>query len=116
MDYNRIVSFNEFPFYSEKMLPYVSPYENNEECCTTKGAYKIYNRGIVFNKKGKVKIKYLKAKMALHLPLSYSEILRLEKAQINANGYANKKKNFNFLNIERYMPYIEKGLVERGLA
>lgn len=90
--------YGDCPIYSDSMLPYVSPYDKKEDCCTPAIAKKIVygNRAAEYQKGDKVSIKYLKAKMTLHLPLSAGEIARLMQAQINANGYAGRK-GFNVL-------------------
>lgn len=82
--------YNECPIYSDRMLPYVSPY-GSEDCCTIGGAKR------ALKKADKNSVKYVKAKMTLHMPLTIEEMVRLLTAQKNANGYAGKK-NFNVLN------------------
>ena len=90
--------YGDCPIYSDSMLPYVSPYDKKEDCCTPSQAKRIVygDRADKYQKDGKVSIKYLKAKMTLHLPLTAGEIARLMQAQINANGYAGRK-GFNVL-------------------
>ena len=96
MLFNRLIySYNDCPIYSDAMLPYVPP-TGSEACCTINGAKKIIKRGPEYNRNGKVNIRYLKAKMTLHMNLEIGEMARLLQAQVNANGYAHKK-GFNVL-------------------
>lgn len=95
---NELIEYNHAPFYSEHFMPYKpvgheSLTESYARCVLSK--YDKYAQ--------RDSIKRLKARMVLHMPLTFGEILRLQKAQENANGYAKMDRKFNVLGLEKYL-------------
>ena len=86
--------YNESPLYCTDYLPFRTPPGIKvNPCCTLSGAAKYMARPDreKFDKLGRPKIQYIKAKMTLHKDLTRYEIIRLVYAQKGLNSYVRKK-------------------------
>jgi hypothetical protein len=96
---NELIEFGQTPFYSNLFTPYQPV--GRERKMTPADAINILKNYEYTKGEKKTNIKLLKAKMTLQLPLTFGEILRLQKAQENANGYAHIRKTFNVIDLEK---------------
>lgn len=99
---NDIIEYGQTPFYSFRFMPY-EPVGREAEGDKFSPAYarKVLKKYDKYAQRDS--IKRLKARMILHMPLTFGEILRLQRAQENANGYAHVNRKYNVLGLEKYL-------------
>lgn len=99
---NDVIEFGKAPFYSFNFMPYKPVgMEAEGDKFSPLYARKVLKKYDAYTQRDS--IKRLKARMILHMPLTFGEILRLQQAQENANGYAHINRKYNVLGLEKYL-------------
>ena len=99
---NDLIEYGQAPFYSFNFMPY-EPVGREAEGNRFSVSYarKVLKKYDKYAQRDS--IKRLKARMILRMPLTFGEILRLQRAQENANGYAHVNRKYNVLGLEKYL-------------